>query len=84
MLSGTLLQPAAPLKLTQLKSMRVLESMLSARLMKPGACVGVGGDAFRSGLLSIEQSRALVPLLHRDPMVCTNELFLPMPRREFQ
>lgn len=68
-LSGMLLQPAAPLKLTQLNRMRVLESMLSARLMQPAAYMGASGDAFRTGLLSIEQSRELVPLLHSDPMV---------------
>eukprot|EP00892_Ulva_mutabilis_P009300 jgi/Ulvmu1/6742/UM030_0077.1 len=67
-LTGTVVQPAAPLKLTQLHRMRVLESMLSARLMRPGASDGTAGEAFRSGLLSIEQSRALVPLLHGDPM----------------
>lgn len=75
-LSGTLLGPAAPLKLTQLNRMRVLECMLYARLMRPAACEGAAGDAFRSGLLSIEQSRALVPLLHSDPMVRPGTLYI--------
>lgn len=78
LLSGMVVQPAAPLKLTQLNRMRVLESMLSARLMRPAASEGSAGDEFRSGVLSIEQSRALVPLLHGDPMVCPRLCFVSL------
>lgn len=79
MLSGMVVQPAAPLKLTQLNRMRVLESMLSARLMRPAASDGTAGEAFRSGLLSIEQSRSLVLLLHGDPMVRPPLLLAVLP-----
>lgn len=66
-LSGIVLQPNVSVSLTQLHRMKVLQCMLSARLMH-----GVAEDEderFRSGLLSIEQSRSLVPLLYADPMV---------------
>lgn len=67
-LTGTLLQPAVSVSLTQLHRMRVLDCLLSARLMHGDG--DTSDDRFRSGLLSIEQSRSLVPLLHSDPMVC--------------
>lgn len=67
-LSGIVLQPNVSVSLTQLHRMKVLQCMLTARLMHGGA---ENEDArFRSGVLSIEQSRSLVPLLHVDPMVC--------------
>ena len=66
-LSGTVLQPNVSVSLTQLHRMKVLECMLTARLMHGGA--ENEDDRFRSGVLSIEQSRSLVPLLHVDPMV---------------
>ena len=66
-LSGTVLQPNVSVSLTQLHRMKVLECMLTARLLHGGA--EHEDDRFCSGVLSIEQSRSLVPLLHVDPMV---------------
>jgi hypothetical protein len=74
-LHGTLLRPAAAVNFTPLHCARVYQCALAATLMHP-TCSHAATDAavdsarmFRSGLLSIEQTRELVPLVPSDPLV---------------
>lgn len=77
-LSGMLLRAAAPLRLTPLHRMRVMSCVLAASLAHQAASVTsepatlrglASGAAFRSGPLTLDQSRALVPLQSSDPLV---------------
>lgn len=88
-LRGMLLRPAAAMTFTPLHRMRVYECVLAASLAyeadaldAPAARKGTDYvHSFRHGLLTIDQSRSLVPLQATDPLVrCPTRLIDCSPR----
>ena len=72
-LQGMCVRATAPITFTPLHRARVYECVLSASLMQSSLSESAdgmaAGHAFRQGLLTVDQTRAAVPLLTTDPLV---------------